>query len=203
MVKEVFLYALRFAIAPRRAADDISADPAGVWAALWWSLLSLLAYAVTVLVYWLLHHEPVTAGWLTIARKDWYLLQTFTTVPVGLAGFISYAGLMFFLCKAIGGKGGFEATFAAQIYCVTVPCVVFMLLLELLVAPVAIALGMKGVPWPAWVELLRTFVLPFAWIFVLSSLAMRRVHGTHPLAGIGFTAIALVPTGIIMAVFIR
>jgi hypothetical protein len=129
--------------------------------------------------------------------------RTVGRLPAGLAGFLSYAGLLHLLCKAAGGGGTFEATFAAEMYCVIVPCVVFMLLLEMLVAPVAIALGMKAVPWPSWVEVLRTFVLPFAWIFILSILTLRKIHGTHPLAGFAFTLLALTPTGAIMAVFIR
>ena len=203
MGKKVFAYAFLFVIAPRRAADEIACDPAGVWAGLWWTLGFLAAYSVTVLIYWLLGHQPVAEGWLTIPKDRWYLVQTFTTIPVGLAGFISHAGLLFLLCRATGGKGSFEATFASQVYCLIVPCVVFMLLLELLAAPVAIALGMETVPWPEWVEMLRVFVLPFAWIFALSTLALRRIHGTHPIAALAFTIVAMIPTGAIMAVFIR
>jgi len=105
--------------------------------------------------------------------------------------------------RATGGTGSFEATFAVEVYCAIVPCVVFMLILEMLVAPVAIALGLRSVPWPAWVEALRTLVLPFLWILGLSAISLRKVHGTHPLLGGAFTVLALVPTGMVMAVFIR
>ncbi len=203
MVKKVFAYALGFVVAPRRTADAIAADASGAWAALWWALVFLAAYSVTVLVYWLLGHQPLTQGWLTVPRDRWYLVQTFTTIPIGLAGFLSYAGLLHFLCRAAGGRGTFEATFASEMYSLIVPCVVFMLLLEMLVAPILIALGTRTVPWPEWVEILRVFVLPFAWIFALSVLCLRRVHGTSPILGLGFTVLAMIPTGIIMAVFIR
>ncbi len=203
MVAKVFSYAWRIAVAPRRAVDEMAADPRAVWSALWWALFFLLAYSVTVLIYWLLGHQPVSRGWLTVSPQRWYLVQTFTTIPVGLAGFLSCAGLQYLLCRAAGGKAGFDATFAVSIYALIVPCVVFMLLLELLAAPVAIALGMKTLPWPAWVETLRVFVLPFAWIFALSTLGLRRLHGVHPAVGLGFTVLALIPTGIVMAVFIR
>ena len=203
MLKKVFTYFIGFVTAPRRTVNAIAADPAAPWIGLWLTLLFLIAYSVTVLVFWLIGHKPVNQGWLTIAPKRWYLVQTFTTIPIGLAGFLSYAALLYLLCKAAGGKGSFDATLAVSIYCAIVPCIVFMLLLEMLVAPVAILLGMKTIPWPEWVEILRTFVLPFAWIFALSSLALKKVHGTHPLVGLAFTVLALIPTGIIMAVFIR
>lgn len=203
MVRKVFGYAVGFVVAPRRTIDALAADASGIWAGFWWTLLFLLAYSVTVLVCWLLGHQPVAQGWLTIPRDRWYLVQTFTTIPVGMAGFLSFGGILYLLCRAAGGKGTFEATFAVGVYAVIVPCVVFMLLLEVLIASVALALGMKTLPWPAWVETLRLFVLPFAWIFALSSLGLRRIHGTHPVVGLAFTVVAMVPTEIIMAVFIR
>jgi hypothetical protein len=203
MLKRVFSFAFRFIVSPRKAADVIAQDPSGVWAGLWLSLLFLGAYSLTALIYWLLGHEPVAQGWLTVPRDRWYLVQTFTTIPVGLAGFVSYGGILFFLCRAAGGKGSFEATFASGAYCLIIPCVVFMLILELLVAPFLIAAGTTRVPWPDWVEILRTFVLPFAWIFALSGVSLRRIHGIHWAAGVGISAVAMVPTGVIMAVFIR
>jgi hypothetical protein len=203
MMKKVLAYALGFVIAPKRAIDRLADDPLAMWVGFWWTLLFLFAYSVTVLVFWLLGHQPVSRGWLTIPPDRWYLVQTFTTIPVGLASFFSYAGLLHLLCRSFGGKGSFEATFAAEMYCAIVPCVVFMLILEMLVAPVAIALGMRSIPWPNWVEILRTFVFPFIWIFALSVLSLQKVHGTHPLAGFAFTLLALIPTGMIMAVFIR
>lgn len=202
-MKKVFAYALGFVVAPKRTLGRLADDPSAIWVGFWWALLFLLAYSVTVLVFWLLGHQPVSRGWLPIPPERWYLVQTFTTIPVGLAGFLSYSGLLYLLCRSVSGQGSFEATFAAEMYCAIVPCVVFMLVLEMLVAPVAIALGMRSVPWPSWVEILRTLVFPFFWVFALSALSLRRIHGTHPLAGLVFTFLALIPTGMIMAVFIR
>jgi hypothetical protein len=61
-------------------------------------------------------------------------------------------------------------------YTLIIPCVVFMLLLELLVASILFALGCREVPWPAWVETLRVFVLPFAWMFGASSFAVASLQ---------------------------
>ncbi len=203
MVRKVFACAWGFISAPGRTSRQLAGDPAAVWIGFWWALLFLGAYSVTVLVFWLLGHRPVSQGWLPIPADRWYLVQTFTTIPVGMAGFLSFAGLAHLLCRAAGGTGSFEATFAVEVYSAIVPCVVFMLILEMLVAPVAIALGLTSVPWPGWVEALRTLVLPFLWIVGLSAVSLRKVHGTHPMLGCAFTLLALVPTGMIMAVFIR
>ena len=202
-MKKVLSYALQFVIAPGRAAARIAADPFGLRSGFFLALVFLGAYTVTALIYFLLGHAPVTAGWLIIPREKWYLVQAFTTIPVGLAGFLSYAGMAHLLCRAAGGKGTFEATFASQMFTIIIPCVVFMLLLELFIAPIMIALGAHSVPWPQWVETLRVFVLPFAWIFLMSTIALSRVQGVHWLACLAFVVIAMIPTGAIMAVFIR
>ncbi len=203
MLRKTFSYAVRLVALPRSTVDRIAADSTGLWAGLWLTLFFLGAYSVTVFIYWLLGHQPVTEGWLVVPPDRWYLVQTFTTIPVGLAGFLSCGALAYLLCRAAGGRGSFEATFAVQAYSLILPCVVFMLLLELLVAPFLIAAGADRVPWPDWVETLRVFVLPFAWIFALSALGLHRVHGIHWLAGLGISVVSMIPTGVIMAVFIR
>jgi hypothetical protein len=203
MIKKIFSYALRFAVAPMKTASAISADRSGVWAALWWILIFLGAYTVTAFIYFLLGHLPVAKAFMTVSKEKWYLVQTFTTIPVGLAGFIAEAGLAYFICKAIGGKGSFEATFSIIAYAVIIPCVVFMLLLELLVAPFFMAFGYTTVPWPQWVETLRVFVLPFAWIFFIATISLSKIHKITWPAALGISVLSMVPTGIIMAVFIR
>ena len=202
-MRKVLLYAVQFMVSPGKAALKIADDPAGLRSGLLLALLFLGAYSLTALIYYLLGHLPVARGWLTVPKEKWYLVQTFTTIPVGLAGFLSYAAIAHLLSKAAGGNGSFEATFASQMFAIIIPCVVFMLLVELLVAPIMIALGRTSLPWPEWVEMLRVFVLPFAWIFFISTAALSRVQGIHWLAALGFLVISMIPTGIIMAVFIR
>jgi hypothetical protein len=66
-----------------------------------------------------------------------------------------------------------------------------------------IVLGRTSLPWPDWVEMLRVFVLPFAWIFFMSTTALSRVQGIRWYAALAFVVVSMIPTGIIMAVFIR
>jgi hypothetical protein len=196
-------YAWQFAVAPGKAAERMAVDPLNARHGFSLAMVFLGAYSITVLIYFLLGHQPVSEGWLTVPRDRWYLLQTFTTIPVGLAAFFSYSAICHFLCRAAGGTGSFEATFASQMFALILPCVVFMLLLELFVAPILIARGTTRVPWPDWVEILRVFVLPFAWIFFMATVSLSRVQRVPWPAALGFVVIALIPTGMIMAVFIR
>jgi hypothetical protein len=199
----LFFYAGQFIVRPRYAADRIAEDRAGVWAGLWLALLFLSAYSLTVLIYYLLGHQPQAAGFLAVSRERWYLVQTFTTIPVGLAGFLSMAALAHLLSRAWGGKGSFEGTFAGQMYANILPCALFMLGPELLLAPPLMAAGYTGVPWPEWVELLRVFILPLPWIYALAVLALARGQKIPWPRALLIVPVAWIPNALLMAVFIR
>jgi hypothetical protein len=74
------------------------------------------------------------------------------------------------------GKGDFDKTFASQAFTLFIPTFIFMWIPETLLAPFLIASGMNTIPWPAWAENLRVFVLPFIWIFIISIIALNKVH---------------------------
>jgi len=199
----MFSYALGLIVRPRKACDRLAVDPRAAWIGLGWALLFLGAYSLTVLIYYLLGHHPLTAGFLTISPDKWYLVQTFTTIPVGLAGFLSLGALAHLLAKAWGGTGGFEATFAALVLANVIPCTLFMLLPELLVAPFFIAAGRAALPWPQWVESLRIFILPLSWLCALSVLGLARVQRIAWPKALLLVPVACIPMGLLMAVFIR
>ena len=59
MMKRVFHYFVGFLIRPGQTSGELARDPRGVWAGFWWAIFFYLAYAVTVLIYYLLGHQPV------------------------------------------------------------------------------------------------------------------------------------------------
>jgi hypothetical protein len=105
MIRKIFHYFQEFIVAPEKASIELAADKSGLWVGLWWVIIFCLCYSITVLIAYLLGQVPVTKPFLTIPLEKWYLIQTFTTLPVGLAGFLSYSGLAYLLCKAVRGKG--------------------------------------------------------------------------------------------------
>ncbi|OGO19881.1 MAG: hypothetical protein A2144_04775 [Chloroflexi bacterium RBG_16_50_9] len=113
MMKKILHYFFKFITNPERASEEIAEDKSGLWAGLWWVIIFCLCYSFTVLIFYLLGHVPVTKPFLLIPLERWYLIQTFTTLPVGLAGFLSYSGLAYLLYKAAQGKGDFDQTFAS------------------------------------------------------------------------------------------
>ncbi len=108
MIKKILHYFYKFIVNPKRASEEIALDKSGLWAGFWWVIIFCLGYSVTVLIYYLLGHRPVTQPWLPIPLEKWYLVKTFTTLPIGLAGFLAYSGLAYILCKVLRGKGDFD-----------------------------------------------------------------------------------------------
>jgi hypothetical protein len=74
---------------------------------------------------------------------------------------------------------------------------------ETFIAPILIANGMHTFPWPDWLEIVRVFVLPFVWIFLISSIALSKIHGIPRWKSVLIILVSLIPTAGIMAVFIR
>ena len=166
-------------------------------------IIFCLCYSVTVLIAYSLGRVPVTQPFLAIPLEKWYLVQTFTTLPVGLAGFLSYSGLAYLLCKAARGRGDFDQTLASQAFTVHVSTFIFMWIPETFLAPILIVNGIDPFPWPSWAENLRVFGLPFAWIFIISVIALSQIHNIRWWKSLIIVIVSLIPTAGLMAVFIR
>ena len=203
MIRKILYYFQKFIVNPKRASEEIAEDQSGVWAGLWWVIIFCSCYSVTVLIFYLLGHVPVSKPFLTIPLEKWHLIQTFTTLPVGLAGFLAYSGLAYLLCKVARGKGDFDQTFASQAFTLHIPTFVFMWIPETFLAPILIANGTNNLPWPEWVENLRIFVFPFIWIFIISTIALSKVHDIQWWKTLIIIIISSIPMAGIMAVFIR
>ena len=103
----------------------------------------------------------------------------------------------------MGGKGTFEATFASQSFTLHIPCFIFMWMPETLLLPIQYATGIHSFPWPQWIEILRVFIIPFPWIFYMSTIALSKIHKINWWKSLIIILISLIPTAMIMTVFIR
>lgn len=203
VLRRTLRYCGLFVLRPLSGVDAVIADPQGLWSGVWLGLLYLGAYVLTALIYHFLGHQPVATPFLRIPLERWYLVQTFTTLPAGMASFLAYAGVAYLLARAWGGRGSYDATLGASLYALVLPWVFFTLIFELLAAPFLIARGSEGLPWPGWVESLRLFGLPIPWMFALCTLVLVRVHGLAWWKGLTAALLAAIPMAGIMAVFIR
>ena len=203
MAKRIWHYFREFIVNPGKASGEIAKDGSGLWVGLWFVITVYFLYSISVLIAYLIGHEPVTKPFLSIPLEKWYLVQTFTTLPVGMAGFLSYSGLAYLLSKAARGKGGFDQTFASQAFTVHIPVFLFMWIPETFLGTFLIINNIQPFPWPGWLEYLRVFILPFIWIFIMSTIALSRIHEIQCWKSLIIITISMIPTGGIMAVFIR
>ena len=76
-------------------------------------LLLSIPYSIAVLISWAKGGMP--SGYepfLRIPTESYYFWQTFFTVPVGLIGWILFAGFAQLLSSKLGGRGSFEENLA-------------------------------------------------------------------------------------------
>ncbi len=196
----IVYYLIRFILNPFKATEEIKEDEKGLWSGFWFIFAFSVAYSITVLVAYLQGRQPTSKPLLIIPLEKWYLVQTFTTIPVSYAGFLSYAGLAYLVSKAMGGKGSFDATFASQSYTMYIPSLIFHWIPETFYLSF---LNIHQLPWPGWIEQTRVFFIPFAWIVFLSVIALAKVHRIHLLKSFSVLIISSIPMGMVMAAFIR
>lgn len=203
MIGRIFSYIGKFIVNPAKAAEQIAEDNLGLRAGFWWVILFCFGYSVTVFIGYMLGHTPTASTWLSIPHEKWYLVQTFTTIPIGLAGALSYSGLAYIFCRGIRGKGTFDATFASQAFTLHIPCFIFMWIPETFLLPISYAMNIHSMLWPQWIEILRVFIIPFPWIFFMSTVALSKIHKISYWKSLIIILVSSIPTAMIMAVFIR
>ena len=99
-----------------------------------------------------------------IPVEKWYLVQSFTTIPLTFIAHAIYSVVCYLLSRLMGGEGTFEATFSTQAFTIYLPTLIFMWLPELTVLSYLSSQGIYQYPWPDYVEYLRVFILPFIWM---------------------------------------
>lgn len=203
MIRRILHYFSGFIVNPGKVSEEIAEDESGLWAGLWWVIIFCVCYSGTALLLYLLGHAPTLQPFLIVPLERWYLVQTFTTLPIGLAAFLSYSGLAYLLGRWVKGEGSFDQTVASQAFTLHIPAFIFMWIPDTFVIPILIAQGIHTLPWPAWLESLRVFVIPFTWMFIMSTIALSRIHRVAWWKSLIIVLVAFIPTAGIMAVFIR
>lgn len=188
---------------PRRAVAELNEDPRAMSLGLVFLVPGLMVYAaVAARIYALGYHVPVTP--LTLfPSEQWYLVQAFITVPIGLVAAFAYSGLAYAVCRAWGGRGTFEATFGSSAFSLHLPMLLLMWIPEIFVAPALYARTGRHLPWPVWLELLRIFLIPLPWAAIASTMALSRIHRLSVAKAGLAVLVAAVPTSLITAAFFR
>lgn len=203
MIKKFFSYFFKFITNPSRAGEEIAGEGKALFLGFWIVFLFGFLYSITVLIYYLLGHGPVTQPFLPIPHEKWYLVQAITTIPVTLTGFLTIAGLFYIMSKAIGGKGTFDATAGCVGYGGVIPWFFTCWIYETFVIPFLIMAGTKIIFWPQWVEDIRVFYFSIGWTLIILTLSLARAHKISWWKSLILVLISIIPAAGVFAVFVR
>lgn len=171
--RSALTYWFEATVRPRQAMVALKKDEKKVVVAVWVNLIFALLYAVTTLIYTAIGRRPAMPPWVPVPEEQYYLYQTFWTVPWAFATWIMFSGIAHLL--AIAGKPqpqrfAFEDALVVCGLGWVVPSTILMWIPETLLVPIF------GVFWPTWVETLRLMVLPPLWQSLLVAAGLRETH---------------------------
>jgi len=188
--KQFWLYCWGTIAHPSNTFKDITGERSKVTYGFAAVMLLSILYSVSVFIGFikgltLIGYEP----FLRIPTESYYLWQTFFTIPVGLIGWILFAGSAHLLSRSFGGRGTFEDNLAVLGF-------PFILMLPLSWFPEIIVTLFVPDWWgtPTWNTI--DFILigvSTTWFLIVSIIALRQAQNL-PLGRTVFTAlVSLVP----------
>ena len=153
-------------------------------------MLLCILYSIGVLIGFLKGLSPIEyEPFLRIPTEFYYLWQTFFTIPVGLIGWILFAGAAQLLSRSLGGQGTFEDNLAVLGF-------PFILMLPFNWFP-EIAVTLFAPEWwgtPTWdtIDLILVGVSTL-WFLIVSVIALRRPQSLSLGRAISVALVSLVP----------
>jgi hypothetical protein len=181
-------YWLRATVRPRRALVELKDHPRKVAVALWVNVVFALLYAGTALIYYAIGRPPAVTPWVPLPEEQYYLYQTFWTLPWALVTWIAFSGVAHLLAVAgrgDAGRGAYADALVVGGLAWVVPNLFLMWLPETLLVPLV------GVFWPAWVETVRLMILPPLWQSAFVALGLRETHGVGWAWGFGIGVVTV------------
>jgi hypothetical protein len=195
-----FTYFWRYLKNPKKATDNILSERNIIWIGCLFLLYFGIGYTIVAISGYFLGSLPDSPFISIIPINKWYLVQSFTTIPLTFIAHSIYSTICYLLCRLMKGKGNFEATFTTQAFTVYIPMIIFMWLPEFIMYSI---MRIKGYPWLDYIEYLRVFVLPFIWMITISTIALIKVHKFSWWKALLAVILSLIPSGGVSAFFIR
>jgi hypothetical protein len=195
-----FIYFWRYLKNPAIATNNLLNEKNILWIGSFFLLYFGFGYSIVAASGHFIGSLPDNPFISIIPLNRWYLVQTFTTIPLTFIAHAIYSTICYLLCRLMGGQGSFEATFSTQAFTLYMPMVIFMWLPEFIMYSILL---LKDYPWPDYLEYVRVFVLPFIWMIVISIIALIKVHKISWWKSAIIVILSLIPSGGISAFFIR
>ena len=174
----------------------------GVFACL---LLGTL-YTVSVFIGFLNGFGAVVEPILPIPPSEYYLWETFFTIPVFFAILVTAGAVTQFISHGLQGTGAFKDTFSVLSLGITLPTILLLWIPETLVLvflPHLRAQQLGGFSFmPGWLDAVRQIIVP-VWAAVVWIKAVSVTQRFTVLRGALAVLAGLVPAALLAAVFVR
>ena len=155
------------------------------------AMLLCILYSVGVLIGFIKGLGPTGyEPFLRIPTESYYLWQTFFTIPVGLVGWILFAGAAQLLSRSLGGQGTFEDNLAVLgfPFILMLPFCWFPEIMVTLFVP-----QWWGTPMWGAIDFILVGVSTL-WFLIVSVIALRRAQNLSLGRAVFAALVSLVPT---------
>lgn len=205
-MRELIGAVVGMALRPQRTTIRLLEHPHRLGQGIAACLLMGVLYTISVFVGYLHGFGAVMQPWLPIPAADYYLWETFFTVPaffliLGTAGAATQ-----WTARALRGRGTFNDTFSVLSLGIVFPTFLLMWVPEtlmLVVVPGLRAEQLGGFSFmPDWLNIARQIAVP-VWTLVAWGRAMPVVHSFGALPAAVAVGVGLVPAALVALAIIR
>lgn len=202
----VLSYVVGMALHPQSTARRLVEDPHRLHEGIAACLSMGVLYTISVFVGYLHGFGAVMDPWLPIPARDYYLWETFFTIPAFFLILATAAAITQLVARAFRGQGSFTSTFCVLSLGIALPTFLLMWVPETLVlvlAPQLRAEELGGFSFmPDWLNVARQIAVPM-WACGVWVAAMPVVHGLGRLRAAVAVAVGLVPATLVALLIIR
>ncbi|WP_069650780.1 YIP1 family protein [Caloranaerobacter ferrireducens] len=163
-------------------------------------------YTITVYVGYIRGFGAVVEPFLSIPAEEYYLWETFFTIPIFFLIAIVFAGVSRLLSIMFHGIGSFENNFV--IYCIAsvLPTLITMWIPETML--IIFFPDMRATPlggfkiMPSWIDLIRQ-IIGVIWPMIITIIGINISEKIGWLKSSIVTVVSFIPTAVLMLIFIR
>ena len=199
-VLQAITYWLKATAKPGKVIREMSSNPQKLALSFWIIFIFSVLYSLTALLLFMVHRAPSLAPWIPIPRDDYYLYQTFWTIPWGLATWIMISGI-YHLLAVLGKREPLRYEFENAL----VVCSIAWILpsFYLMWIPETFLLVPFGIQPPFMIELVRLMMLPPIWQTALTAIGVQHTHHVGWVKGIIIGVITVTASFLMFLAFMR
>jgi len=194
----VLRYAWRWILRPVRTAVEQLDEKQNLWIGFWTVAVFGLLYAIAALLLWLAGFLPAFPPVMPITDEDYYLWQTFFTIPWALGSWFVAGVTMHLWNRLFSREGSLPGILGLIGPASVVPWFFFTLIPEIGILPIV---GPPP-PWPDWIDIARQ-IIPSLWMLALFFVATSKVYSTRWLVSLVSAILGSVVFFIFVYLFLR